>query len=151
MLDQLRSDPLVAGCIWRVLLLALAAVMWFLLRSEDDDHEWWGGAMVRLKLSSDEYSAVESSRTMFKWLLIVMLAVNLWHGGKLVYRVFPFLSKTVETDATKPEELPKGYGAGGGGRFVPGQQAPDGAKPAAGAEEGGGGGLKNRMEDAGAE
>ena len=107
--------------------------------------------MVRLKLSSDEYSAVDSSRTLFKWLTIVMLAVNLWHGGKLLYRVYPFLGKTVETDKGAPSELPKGYGSGGGGRFIPGQQAPGGAKPGGDDGEGGGGGLKNRMKDAGGE
>ena len=110
-----------------------------------------GGTMVRLKQSSDEYSAVDSSRTLFKWLTIVMLAVNLWHGGKLLYRVYPFLGKTVETDKGAPSELPKGYGSGGGGRFIPGQAAPGGAKQSGEDGEGGGGGLKNRMKDAGGE
>ncbi|MBI5833206.1 MAG: hypothetical protein HZB16_12995 [Armatimonadetes bacterium] len=150
MLDQLRSDPMMAGSIWRVMLLALALVMWLLLRNEDDEHEWWGNTMVNLKLSSDAYSAVESSRTMFKWLTILMLAVNLWHGGKMVYRIFPFLGKTVETDSAKPADLPKGYGSGGGGRFVPGQAGPGGAKQGEN-DEGGGGGLKSRMKDAGSE
>lgn len=132
MLDQLRNDPMVAGSIWRLLLFVFALVLWLALRSEESDHEWWGETMVKFKLSGDPYSAVDSSRTLFKWLTIVMLLVNLWHAGNLVYRRHPAFAKTVQTDTSQPSALPEGYGAGGGGRMVPGRDAPAGGAPAGG-------------------
>lgn len=129
------DDALAAGLIWRLLVLVIAAVMWLALRNEDEEHEWWGEAMVRLKMAHDEWSAVESSRTFFRWATIVALVLVLWQSGRLFHRAYPDFpfSRTVHTTPEKLPPLPDRPGASGSGTVIPGKTplptGRDGAKP----------------------
>jgi hypothetical protein len=115
-MQRIFEDPMLAGLIWRVVLLGFVAIMYLALRSEDSDHEWWGDFATRMKLARDEDEAVSLYRGAFKWGTLVMLLVTLWHGGSMLYRIYPVFSggaKEVTQPVDPKEGLPeRRYGAG---------------------------------------